>query len=88
MAKPRKLTANFVETEVDGEVLIVDLDGGELFSLSGSALNIWRLIDGERDAAQIAEILVQEFTAPAGAIERDVSTLLGELQDAALVALA
>ena len=88
MAQLRKLTANFVETEVDGEVLIVDLDGGELFSLSGTARDIWRLIDGERSADAIVEALQQEFTAPAGAVEQDVRALLNELQDAALVALA
>lgn len=88
MVQPRKLTANFVETEVDGEVLIVDLDGGELFSLSGTARDIWRLIDGRRSAEAIAEALQQEFTAPAGAVEHDVRALLDKLQDATLVALA
>lgn len=87
MTVARKLTANFIETEVDDEVLIVDLDGGELFSLSGTALDIWRLIDGESDSATIVRELSRRYDAPADRITNDVERLLADLQAAALVAL-
>ncbi len=83
----RKLTANFVETEIDDEVLLVDLDGGELFSLSGTARATWKLIDGERSLAAIVDALEDEFAAPAEIIARDVDALVQELDSAALIAL-
>ena len=85
MTTPRKITANFVETEIDDEILLVDLDGGELFSLSGTAREIWRLIDGERTTAAICEMLSNRYDAPAETIMQDVNALLADLRAAALV---
>ncbi|MFA6219978.1 MAG: PqqD family protein [Erythrobacter sp.] len=79
--------ANFIETDVDGEVLIVDLDGGELFSLSGTAREIWRLIDGRRTENEIAAVLADRFDAPARRITDDVVALVERLVQTAMVSL-
>lgn len=88
MAAIRKLTGNFVATDVDGEVLIVDLDGGELFSLSGTAKAAWEAIDGERDAAAIAALLAEIYDGNTAHIAADVAALVEELEAAALVGRA
>ncbi len=88
MAAIRKLTGNFVATDVDGEVLIVDLDGGELFSLSGTAKAVWEAIDGERDAAAIADLLAETYDGNTARIVADVAALVEELEAAALVGRA
>jgi hypothetical protein len=85
MSIPRKLSEAFVETEVDGEVLIVDLEGGELFSLAETAGAIWRLIDGKRDLSGIVEALMPDFDACTETIGHDCQQLLDELVDAGLV---
>lgn len=87
MAIPRKLTDNFIETEVDGEVLLVDLAGGELFSLDGTAAAIWRLIDGTRDVGAIARTLQAGYEAVEGVIARDCGCLIDELAQAGVVAI-
>ncbi|MBX7528153.1 PqqD family protein [Qipengyuania vesicularis] len=81
----RKCTENFVATLVDDEVLIVDLDGGELFSLSGTGRAIWDAVDGRRSAAEIAEILAEAHAGDKADIETDVAALLAECELAALV---
>ena len=86
MTVPRKLTANFVETRVDDEILIVDLDGGELLSLEDTGRAVWDLIDGQRSLAAIAEALAREYNAPRDRLEQDVAGLLRELEAAKLVA--
>ncbi|MGI8944070.1 MAG: PqqD family protein [Qipengyuania sp.] len=86
MAIPRKLAANFVATELDGEVLIVDMDGGELFSLAGTGAAIWCLIDGCRTIEIIATELGRDY-ANEPAISADVHALLKDLAAAGLVAL-
>ena len=88
MPVPRKLTANFVATEVDDEVLIVDLEGGMLFSLEGAARTVWQAIDGQMSEAEIAEQMARTHVGPAREIASDVRELLQELEDAALVGLA
>lgn len=87
MAIPRKLTANFVATEVDDEILIVDLDGGFLFSLSGTARAVWHAIDGVSDAAHIAESMSIAHDGDVRVIAEDIDELLTELERAALVEL-
>lgn len=85
MAIPRKLTQNFVATEVDDEILIVDLDGGELLSLAGTARAIWRLIDGKRDIARIADELAEPFPGERETIAADTTAFIEELAQARLV---
>lgn len=86
MAAPRKLLDRFVETAVDDEILLVDMEGGVLFALDGTAAAIWRSIDGQRDCAAMAAALAREFDAEAVEIERDCRALVGELAGAGLVA--
>ena len=86
MSVPRKLTANFVETRVDDEILIVDLDGGELLSLEGTGRAVWELIDGQRAQAEIVAALEREYDAPAGQIPGDVDALIEDMVRARLVA--
>ena len=85
MTIPRKSTQNFVATLVDDEVLIVDLDGGELFSLSGTARSVWDAIDGKRSAADIARLMADAHEGDAAIIDADVAALLAEFERAALV---
>lgn len=87
MAIPRKLTRNFVETEVDDEVLLVDLHGGELLSLADTARTIWLLIDGARDVEAVVAELEGGFDAAREVIRADCEALIAELAAANLVAL-
>lgn len=86
MAAPRKLTDRYIETEVDGEVLLIDMDGGELFAMDGTAAAAWRLMDGERSLADIAAALGTHFAGDPQVIVRDCAALVDELAAAGLVA--
>ena len=85
MTIPSKLTRNFVETDVDDEVLLVDLDGGELFSLADSARAIWRLIDGKRDIEAIVAELAASFDDPRETIRADCGEFVARLAAAGLI---
>ena len=84
---PRKLTENFVETEIDDETLIVDMDGGLLFSLSGTGRAVWQAIDGQRDSGAIAIRMAEAFSGEHETIVSDVRALLGDFARARLVTL-
>ncbi|TMM48290.1 PqqD family protein [Qipengyuania marisflavi] len=81
----RKLPEAFVETEVDGEVLLIDLDGGELFSLTGTARAIWLAIDGSRDVPAIAASLANAYDGDAAAIRSECESFVAQLAEARLV---
>ena len=44
----RKAIGKFVETELDGEVVVMNVDTGRFHVLKETGLAVWRLIDGER----------------------------------------
>ncbi|WP_100260022.1 PqqD family protein [Qipengyuania seohaensis] len=85
MAAIRKLTENFIATEVGDETLLIDLDGGEMFSLSGTARAIWDAIDGKRGVPAIAAALAPLFDETVEVIERDAIALVAALAKAGFV---
>lgn len=80
-----KLTDRFTETEVDDEIVIMQLDTGDFFSLTGSGTAIWRLIDGERDRLALVAALCDEFSAAQAEVVADVDEFLGKLRAAGLL---
>lgn len=81
-----KLTANFTETDIDDEIIIMRLDNGELLSLEGSGAQIWRLIDGHRDReALISSLAAAHFDVERQKLSGDVDAFLAQLRDAGLI---
>lgn len=81
-----KLSDRFTEADIDHEIVIMRLDTGEFFSLSGTSPSIWRLIDGERDRPALIDALLAEFEADESLIAADVDELIGRLKDIGLLA--
>ena len=84
---PHRLAANFVETDVDDETLIVDMAGGLLFSLSGTGQAVWKAIDGQRSAQEIAGSMAEDYEGETREISADVERLLHKFAEARLVEL-
>jgi len=85
MAAPTKLVGNFTETDIDDEIVVMRLDNGEFFALSGTAAAAWRLIDGRRDRAALLAALAAEFAAEERQIAVDLDELLGRLKESKLI---
>jgi hypothetical protein len=79
MAALTKLPGRFTEAAVDDEIIIMRLDNGEFFALSGTAAAAWRLIDGKRDRSALVAELADQFAADEKQIEADVDELLARL---------
>jgi len=86
MAPIQKLVRNYVETDIDDEIILMRLDTGELLSLAETAAAAWRLIDGQRDQDMLVEALMAQFDGEEREIARDVDQLLRELKKAGLIA--
>lgn len=71
--------------EVNGEVVLLDLDGEVYLGLNELAGRIWqRLLEGET-APDIVAVLEQRYDATRATLEADVSRLIGELLDQGLI---
>ena len=86
MAAIRKALDQFVETDIDDEVIIMRRDTGKLLTLPGTAAAIWRLIDGKRDRNAVIGALADVFEMEEAAIEPDVDEFLLQLRETGLLA--
>lgn len=75
----------FTEADIDQEIVIMRLDNGEFFSLSGTAAAIWRLIDGKRDRPALVAALSSEFDGDRAQIAADVDELIERLAEIGLL---
>ena len=86
MSAIEKLSDLYSETILDDEVVLMRVDNGEFFALSGTGVAIWRLIDGQRDAATIRSALAEEYSLDERQAEEDIGDFLSRLKEAGLIA--
>jgi hypothetical protein len=75
----------FTETEIDDEIVVMLLDSGEFFSLTGTGRSIWLLLDGQRDRDALIAAVAREFRVESAAIAADVDEFLTALRDTGLL---
>lgn len=81
-----KRSDRFSEADIDEEIVVMRLDNGEFFSLSGTSAAIWRLIDGQRDRTSLLAALRDQFDGDEGMIAADVDAFLAQLRETGLLA--
>ena len=74
--------------EHSDHVVILDLrrlDEPEPVHLDGTALTIWRTLDGRRDRAAIVAAVASAYGVPAVDVEPDVASFLDDLERRGLI---
>jgi hypothetical protein len=82
----RAASANVHSKVFDDEVVVLDMKSGTYFSLRGSGVDIWRLIEANASCAGIVEALEGRFDASGSEIATAVDALIAELTEAELIA--
>ena len=54
-------TDQFVETDLDGEIVLMNHQTGQFLSFSNTTRRIWELLDGESSADEIVTTLCAEY---------------------------
>lgn len=80
-----KAQGRFSETEIDDEIVVMNLESGEFFSLTGTAREIWQLLDGTRDRAGLLAELARSFAVQPAEIDADLDLFLDSLAGAGLI---
>lgn len=81
----RKADTRFAETVLDDEVVLMNVDTGEFFSLVGTGRAIWSLIDGKRDRIAIRDELLEIFEVEPEQCSSDVDAFIDLLVDGGFV---
>jgi len=74
-----KRSGNCLETEVDGEVVLMRLDDGVLFSLSHTGRRVWELICSEVGIGTITSTLLEEYDVSEDVCHTEVMSLITQL---------
>ena len=74
-----------LSTNIDGELVALDVTKGVCYGLNRMGTRIWELIETPRSARQVADILVSEFDVAPDVCLDETLSLLRELAAAELV---
>lgn len=80
-----KTKGRFNESTIDDEIVAMNLDDGDFFSLTNIGKEIWGLIDDLSDRDAIVAALAESYDAERPIIEADVDAFLAQLRSAGLV---
>lgn len=83
-----KATDRFSETAIDDEVVVMNLDSGDFYSLTGTARTIWLMIDGNSTRDQLVARLQAGHHGESAEITADLDAFLGQLAAAGLLVSA
>lgn len=81
-----KAAGQFSETMIDDEIVVMSLESGDFFSLTGTAQAIWLLIDGTRTRAALLADLAAQFSCGEVELTADLDAFLAQLEAAGLLA--
>ncbi len=82
-----KVSAEVLSQEVNGETVLLDLEGESYFGLNEVGTRIWQLLKSECSAGEMMSTLGDEYELSRDQLEGDVGELLAKLSEAGLVSL-
>jgi len=77
--------AHVATREVDGELVLLDLESGVYFGLDPVGARIFSLMADGKTMSEVHETLLSEFEVTSDVLERDIMDLVGELERCKLV---
>lgn len=80
--------SGILESEVDEDIIALDVVQGQCYGFNSSASAIWRLLETETSVSKICSILETEFSIESRACEADVLRVLNELRDQGLISVS
>lgn len=79
---------NLLSTDIDGEVVMMDVEKGLYFGLDAVGSDIWKRLETPVSAAELAAELVKDYDADTATIEADVLALFNRLVEQGLAEVA
>lgn len=76
---------NILESDVDGDVIALDVERGNCYGLNSTASHAWAMLERETSLAEICEALTQRFDVDALTCQAEIGSLIEELRAEGLV---
>ena len=81
------ISEEVLSQEVNGETVLLDLEGELYFGLNEVGTRIWQLLQSNPTVAETLTSLSDEYDVSQEQLESDVDELLNKLADAGLISL-
>jgi hypothetical protein len=78
-------SAELLESDVDEEIVALDVDKGQCYGLNAAGSRVWKLLDSPLSVREICSALEQEYDVAPEVCHAEVSRLLADLQSEGLV---
>ena len=90
-SRVRRVDSPFVDAELDGELVLMNVDDGDIYGLRYAALQAWKLIDEGGAWTPVTGMiasLCEEFEVDAATCLKDLEILLDDLSTVGLAEVA
>ena len=82
------INPSVIYRELDGEVVLLNLQSGVYYGLDAVASRVWQLLMQSRGVDEVCAILLDEYDVDAQTLRADVDRLVDDLSDKGLVGAA
>jgi hypothetical protein len=79
--------ANLVASEIDGEMVILDIESGHFFQLNQIGSRIWEAIEAPTTMAELCRSMQDRFDVDQKTCRRDVNDFVAQLSQSGLVTI-
>lgn len=77
-----------VSTQLEGQVVILNLKSGGYFGLSAVGARIWQLLEKPIEVRRIRDTILAEYQIDAERCEKDILSILDNMQQAGLIEIS
>ena len=79
---------NLVAANIDGDLVMMSIEQGEYFGITGVGSRVWELLATPTTVADIARVICTEYAVEEAACQADMQTFVEELIQLGLVSAA
>ena len=84
--KELRLADHAVSSEINEEIIVLNIDSGRYIEIKGSGVFIWRIIEkGKISYTELSIYINEEFGEINSDIKNDLDLFLGQMYDAGLL---
>ena len=76
-----KKTDEIVESDIDGETVMMSIENGEYYGLDSVGSHIWELIQSPIKVSELVDTLLKKYNVDHNTCESDVMEFLNELNN-------
>lgn len=78
-------TVELIQMEIDGDLVALDIDGGNCFGFNATATRVWQMLEQPQSVDAIVAMLTEEFAIDHDECQAAVVALIDEMADRKLV---